>query len=515
MKQILIIMLLISATLPTTSQQMNIKGGKKQTTTSSLFRELPEKYLSGEKMLSLYRWEDNILEIRNNANADSLIRFEAEGWDYNLVVVAKEYPVYHTGTNLIKEIETWQKDWDGEFHPNKKQIAGYDDQNRIIRMEAYYWDGNDWQPQYAEEYTWCPLGNELFYGFYSYSGKATGWTLESGHRAVDEYNDNNLLVKRTWQDYTWTGWLNTTMEEFFHNADGIVQEIIEYNEYNEANDTWEKDLRMVFEIDNYMWSTAYIHFWDNDNQQWKKWLRQSEMTWYDFDSQKPLSISVAINGEFYPGKMQSESHEKDEIVWVNLLRISNQYHESGLMKLLLMELWNGDMNQYFPVNKHETNYDHLGNVTYNALSWHEGYSWIIAFGTKVDFIYTEENSIESFNVSYWTYGYPDNQFETYLRYEYYYSIEEPTQIIQQKLPVSHNAYPNPASSHTWITWNGKSNQVDISIIGIEGRVHSHYEKQNVIPGQPIKIDLSHLNRGIYIIRLQNNESKQFTRVVKK
>lgn len=512
MKQIVIVMLLLSAAWPATSQQIIEKGDKKHTTTSSFFRELPEKFLSGEKLFSPYRWEDNVLEIRNNDRADSLIRFETGA--YSLVVVAKEYPVYHPGTNLIKEIITWQKDWDDEFFPYIKKVAGYDDYDRVTRLEAHYWDGNDWQPQNAVEYVYCHTGAELFYGYYSYSGKAAGWTMESGHRAVDEYNENNLLVKRTWQDYTWTGWQNTLMEEFFHNADGIVQEIIEYNEYNEVNDNWNKDLRMVFEIDNNMWSSAYIHIWDNDNQQWKKWLRQSEMAWYDFYLQKSLSVSLAINGEFYPGRMQSEMYDKDETVWVNLLRMSNQYNESGLIKLFILELWNGIQNQYNPVNKHEMNYDHLGNITFDVLSFHDGYSWIITFATKVDFTYNTENSIESYNVSYFTYGSPDNQFETFLRYEYYYG-EEPTQIQKQKLPVSLNAYPNPASTHTFIVWNGTGNQVDISIIGIEGKVYSYIDKQDVLPGQPIKIELSHLKKGVYIIRCQNSESKQFTKVVKK
>jgi hypothetical protein len=67
-----------------------------------------------------------------------------------------------------------------------------------------------------------------------------------------------------------------------------------------------------------------------------------------------------------------------------------------------------------------------------------------------------------------------------------------------------SAYPNPCRESTQISYNLlKSSRVSLSLLSLDGKVHSVYENENVASGDhSLSINTSELKAGIYICRLQ-------------
>ena len=70
-------------------------------------------------------------------------------------------------------------------------------------------------------------------------------------------------------------------------------------------------------------------------------------------------------------------------------------------------------------------------------------------------------------------------------------------------------YPNPANNALYIKTNG-GNEIKISILSVDGKIIKSNRYQN----ENIEIDISDLNRGIYILRFENQDnliSKKFVK----
>ena len=73
-------------------------------------------------------------------------------------------------------------------------------------------------------------------------------------------------------------------------------------------------------------------------------------------------------------------------------------------------------------------------------------------------------------------------------------------------------YPNPFTNAVQIETGVNFAQVDIQIISIDGRLV--YQEHFINTGESITLDLSHLNSGIYLLKLTSDKSESYRKIIK-
>jgi hypothetical protein len=512
MKRILLIVLLAILVFPAMSQNVKNAKKKKHSTAISTFRNSSEKFNTDDKQSKFDFFETGTMMIRNNVNADSVLLYgnanKQDDWQF----YAKEVPTYLEGTNLIKELETWAIDeWTKSTSPVSKQVASYDDNGTLIRLENYYWNNDAWQPEYAEESVINDRDEEVFYAWYNYNQDSQEWEMDEGYRAVEEYNDNNIVEVRLWEYYN--SWEDTWFAEFKEvytlNENNVVTEITEYW-YDDWDETWVPEYKMVFELDeNNVWMSGYSYMWDLFEELWIPELKYESFSWYDFNTLKISGLITLMNSAIFDDWDKSN---EDEIEWINFLKLHAEYNADGLLTLMINYMeYDNDAGEWIPAMQEEMDYDHFGNVIYDAFSIYSD-GWHIASAYKLEMEYNDDQSVKSYD-ALMAFDSWKNEFIPVYRYEYYYA-EETTGVPSYSNVEDLMVYPNPATSVLNLVWSGSDQMIDIDILGIDGRIVTRYEKFPVMAGQPVSLDVSQLNDGVFIIRCQGNVDRQLTRFVK-
>jgi len=82
-----------------------------------------------------------------------------------------------------------------------------------------------------------------------------------------------------------------------------------------------------------------------------------------------------------------------------------------------------------------------------------------------------------------------------------FTVAEDDVSVNDILHTAFNIYPNPASSHIYIEWEG---QAEVYIIGIDGKIQEH----RVITGPLFKISVESIPEGMYVIKVVAGEQIQ-------
>ncbi|TVR42676.1 MAG: hypothetical protein EA394_02895, partial [Bacteroidia bacterium] len=205
---------------------------KKHTTKSARFKNTSEKDVKAQKTPEI--WEAGAMIIKNSKQADSMLVSMFNGKTTSWYPYSKEIPSYYGQSALIHELELWFF-YGNNYTPQEKNVASYDEEGRIIRLETHLHENNNWKPYFAMETAYDHWGEETFYGFFLYDDDANEWDLVYGYRANDTFNDNDALVQRVWE-YLMSGqWYPEYMEEYILNEQDVIVEIIEY-----YYDDWDK-----------------------------------------------------------------------------------------------------------------------------------------------------------------------------------------------------------------------------------------------------------------------------------
>ena len=516
MKRLLLFVFLVAMVYPCMSQNVNSGREKKHSSLISLFKDLTGKKIPERKELRFDFDEVGIMYLRNNAHADSMLAYinldKSEMWEFS----SKKIPVYYEGTNLIKELEIWYTDiWKNEFAYGIKLAAEYDENERMTRLETYYWEDDQWIPDFAEEMLVDHLGDELFYAEYYYSVDDEDWVMIYGFRANDEFDENDLLIRRIWEYYydnDWkSGWYPDWMEEFSYNENDVVIEIIEYY-YNDWDGIWENDYRMTFTVDeDNTWDSGYSYYWDWDEEVWVPSLKYIDVEWFNFDLMQYTTLTILMNADDWDD--WKDNGNKD-ITWINYMRNTADYSPTGLMKSMMIEVWDSEFkDDWTPVFKMEWDYDHFDNIIYDVTSVYEGMNWMIIYGFKLDVEYNEDQSIKSIVHSV-TDDFWKGEFIPFNMYEFYYTDDE-TGISDTVTPEALKIYPNPTASDLHFMWTGGNEYVDILIIGMDGKIIRQLEKYPVKTGETFSLDVSQLQTGVYLVRVKGNKDFQVGRFMKK
>ncbi len=513
MKRITIILFLATLAWPCMSQTAPERREKKHNPFTSNFKA-PEVQRKSEKQDARFGFFDaGAIILKNNARPDSMLVYDSGYKNGEWELFAKEIPTYLDGTNLIESLEIWYSEGPGkDFFPAEKLIAFYDEHETITRVEYHFWNNNTWEPDFAYEMLVDKYGDEVFFAEYQYD--AGEWIIDYGFRAIDEYNENNALVLRLWEYYDdWENeWLPEEKEEFILNEQDIIVEIIEYW-YDDWDEIWEKESRMVFELDeNNTWESGYGYFWDGMEEEWIPQLKYMDFEWVNFELLQFSNLTVFINADFFDDFEDWKANPKEEIEWLNYMKLSMDYTEEGLLTLLHTILWDHDEEEWILYFEIKLAYDHFQNIIYESNSMFDGNEWQYLYRHHFAMEYNEDESIHAFEFSFimddWK-----NEFIPDYRYEYYYTKDETTIPVVIK-PEPLKLYPNPASSGLNLVWTGKDEMIDITILGIDGKVLARYDKHPVIPGEAIMLDVSHLKKGIYFVRTQGKQNQQVTRFIK-
>ena len=86
-----------------------------------------------------------------------------------------------------------------------------------------------------------------------------------------------------------------------------------------------------------------------------------------------------------------------------------------------------------------------------------------------------------------------------------------TSLLENQLSAEQfNLFPNPTSDFLYIENNSLANQIKVSILDIQGKeiFNNSYNS-----GETIALDLVHLNKGIYIVKLANENSVVFKKII--
>lgn len=522
MKRILLIVFMASLVLPGMSQNEKKTKERKHSTAISFLRNSTDlknsasKSGSNKKESRFDLFEASSIMIRNNANADSMLNYsndnKMDGWQF----MSKEIPTYLEGTNLIAELVTYYtNDWDKDYFPVKKNVAAYDDEGNLIRLETHYWENDNWLPYHAEEIIMNKFEEEVFYGWYDYNYNEDEWEMQEGYRAVEEYNEDNVLALRVWEYYnSWAkGWEPEYKEVYTLNENNIVIEITEYW-YDDWDEIWEPEYMLVFDLDeNETWASGYSFEWNWFDEEWFPALKYESMSWFDFELLKISGLISLYNLAIFDDWDNGDKKTDDDIEWINFLKLHAEYTTDGLLSLLVnYEEYDYAEGLWIPSTQMELDYDHFGNVIYETFSMYDD-EWILIFGYKMDMEYNDDQSVKAFDISM-AFDEWKNEFTPVYRYEYYYA-EETTGIPSFTKAEEMLVYPNPATSALNLVWDGLDQVIDIDIIGLDGKIVARFEKYPVMAGQPISIDVSQLYNGVFIIRCQGKQDYQLARFVKR
>ncbi len=240
MKRILLSLFLAAILYPVFSQNVPSMKEKKHITKSAPLRKQSESEVLPKHMQKTELFELGAIAIKNSAQADSMLisiyEEKSESWEPYM----KEIPFYDGLSTLIDELEQWYFE-NNAYQPELKHKTGYDDQERLTRVETHMSQNGGWMPFYAAEYAYDDLDEEVFYGFYHYNDQTDEWEMMYGFRAQDEHNENGAIAERTWEYFYGNEWLPDWKEVYVLNEQDVIIEIIEY-EYDDYLAEWKRNI---------------------------------------------------------------------------------------------------------------------------------------------------------------------------------------------------------------------------------------------------------------------------------
>lgn len=347
------------------------------------------------------------------------------------------------------------------------------------------------------------------------------WDFENnvvtyGYRYLLTYNDKGENTKELRQDLNLESnyWENYSQDLFTYNIDGMLDSRVDQDWNQYAND-WINNQKRLWTYNPNGTTEYYINMvWNNDNNEWvnetkilfsydeyENNIQKLEQGWDGEtnswgDIYLKWNYTYDLNNNMLESLKQSHDIQNDE--YINETKLTYKYDTFGNQTLFLNQFWDSQTNQWINAYKHTYEYNTFGNQTLSLFqtwsiennAWNNDYQYLYSYneqGLRVLYV-RQAWDIET------------GQWMNTYKYERYWSQIEVINVaeIDQSLIT---VYPNPSLGYIKI--NTSINEaIEISIFDIHGRNLISKE----ISASNNQIDLSQLQKGIYFIRVNGNET---------
>jgi hypothetical protein len=439
------------------------------------------------------------------------------------------------------------------FKKNKKIIKTYDSNGNLIQIITYNGNVNSWVKHTKHEFTYDTNRNVLNEKRFLWNGSWKKFINRSY-----SYNSNNLVTsieKLLWNDNK-NKWIGDTINDYFRGyletypkqeytyfSDGKKKSEIIYT-YNFENDSWKYYAKFITDkLNNYHYRTyCYSHFsnnWELSSFEDMEYATKNNIMFlkkasaYDSDNNNRLFwqfyMDIDSLGNTISFKGESSLQNNTWIVTYKDLRnydtnhniISDEFYNNN--SLVLDEVWgfgSYSKNYNYDANENVESYIHHDWDMDNQ-RWQEKikntYTYDCA-DTITDIVLTEtfydivsEFYIPNYVVSkprlellkyrvltHDTYTLKNNTWDLSERIEFVYSRADFLESASIDQLDNIKLFPNRARNKVHILFDAGSDYI-LSLYSIVGKKINN----NLINYKKSEIDISKLNKGMYILKATN------------
>ena len=325
--------------------------------------------------------------------------------------------------------------------------------------------------------------------------------------SYDKNGNNTLYISYHWNTEI-NNWKEASKYEFtYDNNNNRTLQI--YYQWNTEINNWKESSKTEYTYDNNNNQTSYIEYsWNTEINNWKE-SNKGEST-YDNNNNRTLQIGYSWNTEINN--------------WIESQKYEYTYDNNNNQTLQISYQWNTEINNWKESQKREYTYDNNNNQTsFIYHTWNSG-NWI---GSKNEYKYNlsySSNELVSPSVygvnmlteatSYTWSGsaWVENNVTTY-----YWSGKDITPSSIEELGMGNyelSVYPNPTNGIITVVVVADNhpplqNDATIQIYDISGRVvqTQFIASQRNANGNNIPLDISHLQQGMYYLKIGNETVK--------
>jgi hypothetical protein len=395
---------------------------------------------------------------------------------------------------------------------------------------GYNWNVNDnnWEYYLKEEYTFDVNTNVTSYQLSFWNSESNNWIPYN----KEEYTYNAHMkttshLSQTWDQYI-NDWINDSRYDFMYDANqNLTQRILI------AWDAIDNQYRYDYFYDLNNNDTAYIFYiWNINSSEWEETRKEVNIMGvhgnidttynYTFDTNNLWIYSYKYiyeygNHDKLAGFFAFTWNKEDQI-WVGNIKYDYTYDSDGNQNSEIFYSWN--LTDWIPNSKTEKEYDSTQNNTITIQYMYNG-GWIPS--VKSESVYNPaflsneilipqsiQNEYSYYNnqiSSMKTFIYQVGNWELANEKHYYYSNTSVSIADQQLTGI--NLYPNPAKNTINVD-KGENKDVCVFIYNMMGQLLLQ-KTLNRIDSQ---IDISNLQKGMYIINIKNEKGNYLKKFVK-
>ncbi len=337
------------------------------------------------------------------------------------------------------------------------------DNDLLIARREFYWENNQWTSRDSTEFYY----NEEFLLSQSISKRLIGYSWTNHRRKIYSYDIHFNQIMVLIQDWENDEWVNAYKDTCVFDSNN--------NKISELHLFWQDSV----------WKNGGLMQYDYDNNH--NLIHRIQYSWWDSAWKNFVQYFYEFNSNH--DKTYDLSQFWEDSIWVNLNQTIYEYDSNYLRTLLLQKRWIQEDWENHIRWLYEYDSNNLA-VLYRGEEW-DGNSWINYYLDA--HTYDEHaNLIEEF-IEKWENNAWINDYRVLFYYEIIGDVEE-TEMQVSKYYV----FPNPGSGKFTINNSGKIEQLEI--FNVNG-VPVYKNHSGILKDANPTIDISHVDKGIYFIRI--------------
>ena len=386
-----------------------------------------------------------------DTNTNNMVRDSLFEWSYDENNNKTLEAIYHYDTSSQKMIGDHKEKW------------SYNSSNNLTTDVIYRWDtvNNAWTNYFQCDYIYDSINNLKFKNCYE-------WDLSDS----------------LWKTYS--------KMEYFYKADSQVDSIMMYM-WNTTDSTWEiyKKAKYSYSYrEDTLLETIVWYKWDSTDSVWKHW---------DKYESEYLNDTLISEDKFY------WDYDPNLDEWVGIYKYDYEYDENGNATTKVSYYWDVVLLKWILQLKYNFSYNMNGGL--NKIM---SYSYDVAddewyYYEKIEFSYDNNELVLVAYYAYFSYT-PENWVIKKKCYHHSRYLFVPD--IMSK-PVEYVLYPNPANSTVTIRCSKDLTGSTLEILDINGKTVK-YTKLNKTQ---TTIDISHLAKGAYFVKISGKQGVEVRKIV--